>query len=98
MRWTMPNDNYYTSKRHRDWRSKVIQRAGGLCEECKRYGRVDADGLPIAATIAHHIKPRECFPGLQFAVANGRALCAACHNAEHPEKGRGTLPNSHGKR
>jgi len=84
----MPHDAYYTSKRHRAWRAAVIRRAGGLCEECRRYGRVDRDGLPVAATTAHHIKPREDFPELQFDLANGRALCEACHNAAHPEKGR----------
>lgn len=87
----MPNDNYYTSARHKAWRAKVLAKAGGLCEECKRYGRTDKDGLPIAATVAHHVKPREYFPALQYVVSNGRALCSACHNAEHPEKGRASI-------
>ena len=83
----MPGDTYYSSKRHREWREKVLRRAKGLCEECKRYGRVDADGLPIRATTAHHIKHRDEHPELQYVVSNGRALCEKCHNAAHPEKG-----------
>ena len=52
----MPGDPYYNKGRHKKWRADVIRRAGGLCQECKRYGRVDKDGLPIVATVAHHIK------------------------------------------
>ena len=83
----MPSDPHYHGKRHRLWRDKVISKAGGLCEECKRFGRVDKDGLPIVASVAHHIKPREVFPELQYYVSNGRALCEKCHNTAHPEKG-----------
>ena len=83
----MPHDRFYDGRRHEKWREAVIRRAGGLCEECRRYGRVDRNGLPVAATTAHHIKHREDFPELQYDVNNGRALCAACHNREHPEKG-----------
>lgn len=80
-------DAFYHRKRHKVWRKKVLDRAGGLCEECNRYGRVDEDGLPVAATVAHHVKHADKFPELRYVVANGRALCAKCHNAEHPEKG-----------
>ena len=27
------------------------------------------------------------FPELRYDLKNGRALCAACHNKAHPEKG-----------
>ena len=83
----MPHDAHYMSARHKRWRAAVIRRAGGLCEECRRYGRTDRDGLPVAATTAHHIKPREEFPELEYDLDNGRALCEACHNRAHPEKG-----------
>ncbi len=83
----MPNDNYYTNARHRAWREAVLRRAGYLCEECRRYGRTGPDGLPVRATTAHHIKHRDEYPELQYLVANGRALCEACHNKMHPEKG-----------
>lgn len=85
---TVPHDPYYSEPRHRKWREAVLRRAGYLCEECRRYGRLDKDGLPVAATTAHHIKHREEYPELQYIVSNGRALCADCHNAAHPEKGR----------
>lgn len=83
----MANDAYYSSAKHRRWREAVLRRACYLCEECKRYGRTDKDGLPIRATTAHHIKPRDKYPELQYIISNGRALCESCHNKAHPEKG-----------
>ena len=82
----MPHDPYYTDKKHLKWREAVLRKAGYLCEECKRYGRTDKNGLPVAATTAHHIKHRDEYPELQYDVSNGRALCDACHNKAHPEK------------
>lgn len=84
----MAHDPYYDTGRHRAWREKVLRRAGYLCEECRRYGRTDADGNPIRATTAHHIKHRDEYPELQYRVDNGQALCAKCHAKAHPEKGR----------
>ena len=78
---------HYNSARHKAWAEKVLRRAGYLCEECKRYGRLDANGLPVRATTAHHIKHRDEYPELQYDVTNGRALCERCHNKAHPEKG-----------
>ena len=83
----MPHDKHYNSARHKAWAEKVLRRAGYLCEECKRYGRLDANGLPVRATTAHHIKHRDEYPELQYDVTNGRALCERCHNKAHPEKG-----------
>ena len=83
----MPDDEYYHRKRHKEWREKVLKKAGYLCEECKRYRRLDKNGLPVRATTAHHIKHREDYPELQYVVSNGRALCEKCHNKAHPEKG-----------
>ena len=74
-------DNYYQSARHKAWRDKVMRRDKYLCQECLRYGK------RVAATHAHHVKPREDYPELQYDVSNGRALCMGCHNKEHPEKG-----------
>ena len=84
----MPDDKHYKLKRHIEWRKKVLRRAHGLCEECHRYGRLDADGLPVRATVAHHIRPIDAYPELAYVVSNGQALCSACHNRKHPEKGR----------
>ena len=83
----MPSDPHYNTARHKRWSAAVIRRAGGMCEECRRYGRVDKDGLPIAATVAHHLKHRSTHPELQYDNNNGRALCEPCHNIAHPEKG-----------
>ena len=83
----MPHDKHYNSARHKVWAEKVLRRAGYLCEECRRYGRLDSHGLPVRATTAHHIKHRDEYPELQYDVMNGRALCERCHNRAHPEKG-----------
>lgn len=85
----MPHDAYYSEAKHRAWREAVLRRAGYLCEECRRYGRTDKKGLPVRATTAHHVKHRDEYPELQYDVSNGRALCEACHNKAHPEKGKG---------
>ena len=84
----MPHDVHYVGAKHKRWREKVLRRAGYLCDECRRYGRLDKDGLPVAATVAHHIKPLDEYPELAYDVSNGRALCEDCHNKAHPEKGR----------
>ena len=55
-------------------------------EECKKYGRHDKDGNPVAAVTAHHIQHLEDRPDLAYDVRNGQALCNACHNKAHPEK------------
>ena len=77
----MTDEQFYHSARYKKWREKVFRHAGYLCEECKRYGK------NVPAAVAHHIKPREMYPELELSVANGRALCAKCHNLAHPEKG-----------
>ena len=79
----MPSEAYYKRKRHRKWREDVLRRDGYICQECKRYGK------QVTATVAHHIKPRELYPELQYLVSNGQALCAKCHNKKHPEKAHG---------
>lgn len=77
----MPSDPHYWSARHRAWRAAVLRRAKYLCQECARYGK------RVPATHAHHIMPREIYPEKQYDTSNGMALCHACHNAAHPEKG-----------
>ena len=79
---------HYQGAKHKHWRAAVLRRAGYLCEECRRYGRVGKDGLPVPADTAHHIKHLDEYPELAYDVKNGRALCRACHNKEHPERAK----------
>lgn len=83
----MSHDPHYNKRRHRAWSDKVLRRAGNLCEECRRYGRLDSRGMPVAAVHAHHILHVKDRPDLAYDVTNGMALCEACHNKKHPEKG-----------
>lgn len=83
----MRNPRYMTKKeiyndiRYKRARAACLARAGNKCEECRRYGR------SVDATTAHHVKPVEQYPELAFDASNLRAICAACHSKEHPEKG-----------
>lgn len=79
--------SFYHRKRHKQWRDAVIKRAGGLCEECRRYGRMLPNGEPVPATIAHHVLHADEYPQYRYFITNGQALCAKCHNEKHPEKG-----------
>ena len=83
----VPDDGFYATPEYRDWCRAVFARAKkdsagrALCENCWRYGKA------VPAKVAHHRIPRRERPDLELDVANGVALCAACHNAAHPEKG-----------
>lgn len=78
--------NHYKHKKHLQWREAVLRRAGYLCEECRKYGRTDRYGNPVAAVTAHHIQHLKDRPDLAYDVTNGMALCNACHNKYHPER------------
>ena len=78
---------HYDRAKHRTWSEKIKKRAGYLCEECRKYGRRDKNGLPVAAKIAHHKKTLEEYPELAYDLSNGEALCLKCHAKRHPEKG-----------
>ena len=69
----MSDNPHYNGERHRTWAAKVLRRAGYRCEECRRYGRTDKDGLPVRATVAHHIQHLDEHPELAYDLANGRA-------------------------
>lgn len=77
----MPTNKFYGTSKYKAWREKVMKRDKYLCQECARYGR------RTEATVAHHIKHLDEYPELRYSVANGMALCAACHSKAHPEKG-----------
>jgi hypothetical protein len=77
----MPGNASYYKRRHRKWADDVLRKAKYLCEDCKRYGK------NTPAVVAHHMEPITERPELAYVLSNGRALCDACHNKRHPEKG-----------
>lgn len=80
--------DYNSSK----WRAKqkaIMRRDGYMCQHCKRYGR------RVPAKVVHHIKHVDEYPELAYTDSNLVSLCEACHNKEHPEKGRKGLRGRH---
>lgn len=82
-------DEFYKSRKWLMCREKILKRDKYLCQECKRYHRHTADGLPITAEIVHHIKPYESHPELALEKENLISLCVSCHNKKHPERAHG---------
>lgn len=73
--------------------------ARGLSVRGVQAVRADGqDGLPVRATVAHHIQHLDEHPELAYDLANGRALCEACHNKMHPEKGGKSARFQRGRR
>ena len=75
------------SKRWAEVKRIVWQRAGGLCERCRR------EGLIRAGVDCHHKIPVEsanpddpqAMERLAYDVSNVRLLCVACHIKTHQE-------------
>jgi len=74
-------DEFYKSEKWKRKRAAILRRDGYLCQDCKRYGRMRQ------ATTVHHIEHYDERPDLALVDSNLVSLCAACHNARHPEKG-----------
>ena len=82
------------SKRWAEVKRKVWQRAGGLCERCKRDGIAER-GVPYITpgVDCHHIVPVEsanpddpqAMERLAYDVSNIELLCVACHIKTHQE-------------
>lgn len=68
-------DPYYSSPEHRAWRSAVIARAGGRCQgaECQAPER---RGHRLFADHVRELRDG----GSATDLANGVALCGACHS------------------
>ena len=63
-------DAYYRTEGHLQWRRMVIERAGFACERC---------GAERVRLFADHIKELRD-GGDPLDLANGWALCGACHS------------------
>lgn len=63
-----------------EWALNVKIRAGWCCET-KGCGELERRMLE-----AHHIKPKEMFPGLIYELDNGQCLCMRCHAEAHKDK------------
>lgn len=73
---------FYESRKWKRKRQQILKRDGYMCQICKRYGRIRE------AQEVHHIQHLEDRPDLALDNNNLISLCRACHNAQHPEKGR----------
>lgn len=72
-------DPFYLSRAWKRIRVHVLLRDNAQCQVCRKRW----------ANTVHHIKPRQDYPELALEESNLEAICAFCHNREHPEKGRG---------
>lgn len=79
--WQTPEE-FYTGKRWKKKRERILKRDNYTCQHCKRYGK------RTEATVVHHIKHLEDYPELAYKDDNLISLCSMCHNKEHPEKAR----------
>lgn len=73
-----PAHAYYHTAEWRELREQVLQRDGYRC-------RLRSDICTGRATRADHIVPRK--QGGADALGNLRAVCAACDNRRHADKG-----------
>lgn len=64
------NQKLRSSRRYKNWRTKVFRRDDYTCQICgERGGKLEAD----------HIKSWAKYKKLRFVVSNGRTLCKDCH-------------------
>lgn len=73
---------FYNSAAWQKAREAALVRDHYLCQPCLRRERL------TPAVAVHHIKPIETHPELALVLDNLESTCLACHNKEHPEKGR----------
>ncbi|WP_210090674.1 HNH endonuclease [Paenibacillus turicensis] len=73
---------FYKSKEWRKCREMILIRDHYLCQSCLKKGIIKS------ANTVHHIKQLEDYPELALEPTNLESICPACHNHEHPEKGR----------
>lgn len=71
-------DPYYLTPEHRAWRTAVIARAGGRCEQIDNGARC-TKAEPQHRMFADHIRERQD-GGADLDLANGQCLCGAHHS------------------
>lgn len=59
------------NRNYKNWREKVFERDGYMCQGCKQFG---------GYLQAHHIKGWTEYPELRYEINNGQTLCGNCHN------------------
>jgi 5-methylcytosine-specific restriction enzyme A len=79
-RATDPLHLFYLSTQWRAVREQYLA-LHPCCEECQQAGFVR-----VAAVVHHKIEVTER-PDLALDLANLEALCLACHNKKHPQRG-----------
>lgn len=74
-------DEFYWTEQWRTCRRDYMKKVGGLCERCKRNGRL------VPAEIVHHkihlTQENKDDPKVAYSFENLEALCRSCHNHEH---------------
>jgi hypothetical protein len=80
------SDPFYHSAAWKRLRRVALMRDGGMCQDCMDRMRAGIGIKPNRATLVHHIIPRSERPDLELDPDNLRALCAECHEKEHPER------------
>ena len=91
-----PSSNYrrrhqlvYNDSRWRPLREAVMQRDGGLCQECLQKGR-----LAPATQVHHKVSPFQIglsdadFQYYAWSMENLEAICQECHAAIHAHEGQ----------
>lgn len=73
---------FYNSAAWKRLRLLALQRDHYLCQPCLRRG------VLTPADDVHHIEPIEKAPDRALDLDNVESICDACHNREHPEKGK----------
>ena len=69
------SDGFYTTKKWRTLRAKVIKRDEAHCQRCiAKHNIVITSQLEV-----HHIKPRSTYEHLQYEPTNLVTLCKSCN-------------------
>lgn len=73
------NELIRTSALYYEWRKKVFDKDGFICQKCKER----KDGV----LRAHHIQNFSQYPDLRMEVGNGITFCKDCHTLFHKKYG-----------